>query len=109
VPEKSDPLTVVPTGARVRELFSGFGHRQVEGCAEEVALSSDLPDSELIAGSRTEPATGAVLGVAFSARCPGPGDWEYGVLASGYVNSTKQLPPGAPRQVEPVAECTASE
>jgi hypothetical protein len=56
VPEKSDPLTVVPTGARVRELFSGFGHRQVEGCAEEVALSSDLPDSELIAGSRTEPA-----------------------------------------------------
>ena len=35
---------------------AGFGHRQVGERGEEVALTSDRPDSELIAGSRTEPA-----------------------------------------------------
>jgi Sigma-70 region 2 len=35
---------------------AGFGHRQVGERAEEVPLTSDRPDGELIAGSRAEPA-----------------------------------------------------
>jgi RNA polymerase sigma factor (sigma-70 family) len=38
------------------KCFSAFGHKQVGGLhAEEVALSSDQPDGELISGSRAEP------------------------------------------------------
>lgn len=52
-----------------------------------------------------DPSTSAVLGVAdlvgSRVRCP-PG-WEAAVLASGYVSSKYQLPPGAPRGLRPVA------
>src|SRR5262245_40327616 len=49
-------LGVAPSAACVNSL-GGFGHRQAGSpAAREVALTSDWPDSELIAGSRTEPA-----------------------------------------------------
>ena len=51
-----------------------------------------------------DPSTSAVLGVATlvgsKVQCP-PAS-EYAVLASGYVNSKYQLPPGAPRGLKPV-------
>ena len=52
-----------------------------------------------------DPSTSAVLGTATlvgsKVSCP-PGD-EYAVLASGYVNSKYQLPPGAQRSLKPVS------
>jgi hypothetical protein len=52
-----------------------------------------------------DPSTSAVLGTATlvgsKVSCP-PGD-EYAVLASGYVNSKQQLPPGAERSLKPVS------
>jgi hypothetical protein len=52
-----------------------------------------------------DPSTSAVLGTAglvgSTVQCPPM--WEYAVLASGYVNSKHQLPPGAQRGVKPVS------
>jgi hypothetical protein len=52
-----------------------------------------------------DPSTSAVLGTATlvgsMAGCPPA--WEAAVLASGYVNSKYQLPPGAPRGLKPVS------
>ena len=51
-----------------------------------------------------DPSTSAVLGVATlvgsNVQCPPA--WEAAVLAAGYVNSTFQLPPGAPVSLRPV-------
>jgi hypothetical protein len=51
-----------------------------------------------------DPSTSAVLGTATlvgtMVQCPPA--WEAAVLASGYVNSKYQLPPGAPRSLRPV-------
>jgi hypothetical protein len=52
-----------------------------------------------------DPSTSAVLGeaglVGSKVQCPPM--WEYAVLASGYVNSKHQLPPGAQRSLKPVS------
>lgn len=57
-----------------------------------------------------DPSTSAVLGVATlvgsKVHCP-PAS-EYAVLASGYVNSKYQLPPGAPRNLKPVTWASRS-
>jgi hypothetical protein len=52
-----------------------------------------------------DPSSSAVLGVASpdGSRLQCPPLWEDAVLASGYVNSQHQLPPGAPRNPRPVA------
>lgn len=51
-----------------------------------------------------DPSTSTVLGVATlvgsNVQCPPA--WEAAVLAAGYVNSTFQLPPGAPASLRPV-------
>jgi len=52
-----------------------------------------------------DPSTSAVLGIAglvgSTVQCPPM--WAYAVLASGYVNSKHQLPPGAERSLKPVS------
>ncbi len=52
-----------------------------------------------------DPSTSAVLGTAtlVGSKVQCPPAWEAAVLASGYVNSKYQLPPGAPRNLRPVS------
>ncbi len=52
-----------------------------------------------------DPSTSAVLGTAtlVGSKVQCPPAWEAAVLASGYVNSRYQLPPGAPRNIRPVS------
>jgi hypothetical protein len=57
-----------------------------------------------------DPSTSAVLGVAtlVGSKVQCPPAVEYAVLASGYVNSKFQLPPGAPRGLKPVTWPTSA-
>jgi len=78
-------------------------HDLIGRAAAEVYLPPAFPGNDGYA-LFFDPSTSAVLGTAelvgSRVQCP-PGS-EYAVLATGYVNSDRQLPPGAQRSLKPV-------
>jgi hypothetical protein len=84
-------------------------HDLIGRSATEVVMPSGFAGNKTATALFFDPSTGAILGQAelVSSRRQCPPGWEEAVLASGYVGSTHQLPPGATRAVRPVTAASS--